>query len=59
LALQDCIDLACFFIRTTMDAQKLSIGIRGVGGAIDVAIIKRNQDIHFIQRKKDHGELEE
>ena len=58
LALQDCVDLACFFIRTTMDAQKLSVGIRGVGGAIDVAIIKRNRDIRFVQRKQEHGELE-
>lgn len=58
LALQDCVDLACFFIRTTMDAQKLSVGIRGVGGAIDVAIIKRNQNIRFVQRKQEHGELE-
>ena len=59
LALQDGIDLACFFIRTTMDAQKLSIGIRGVGGAIDVAVIKRNKDIQFIQRKQEHGELKQ
>jgi hypothetical protein len=58
LALQDGIDLACFFIRTTMDAQRLSIGLRGVGGAIDVAIIKRNQRLQFIQRKQEHGELE-
>jgi len=58
LALQDCVDLACFFIRTTMDAQRFSIGIRGVGGAIDVAIIKRNQNLQFIQRKQVHGELE-
>lgn len=58
LALQDCVDLACFFIRTTMDAQKLSVAIRGVGGAIDVAIIKRNQNINFIQRKQEHGELD-
>lgn len=58
LALQDCIDLACFFLRTTMDAQNLSVGIRGVGGAIDVAIIKRNQEIQFIQRKREHGEFE-
>ena len=57
LALQDGIDLACFFIRTTMDAQKFSIGIRGVGGAIDVAIIKRNQELQFIQRKEEHGEF--
>ena len=58
LALQDGINLACFFIRTTMDAQKLSIGIRGVGGDIDIAIIKRNQNLQFIQRKQEHGELE-
>lgn len=57
LALQDGINLACFFIRTTMDAQKLSMGIRGVGGAIDVAVIKRNTELQFIQRKKEHGEL--
>jgi hypothetical protein len=56
LALQDGIDLACFFIRTTMDAQKLSMAIRGVGGAIDVAIIKRNTELQFIQRKQEHGE---
>jgi hypothetical protein len=59
LALQDCIELACFFIRTTMDVQRFSVGIRGVGGAIDVAIIKRNQNLQFIQRKQLHGELEQ
>lgn len=57
LALQDGIDLTCFFIRTTMDAQKLSIGVRGVGGNIDIAVIKRNQALKFIQQKKEHGEL--
>ena len=59
LALQDGVDLACFFIRTTMDAQRFSVGIRGVGGYIDVAIIKRNQNLQFIQRKQEHGELEQ
>ena len=57
LALQDGIDLACFFIRTTMDAQKLSMGVRGVGGDIDIAVIKRNKNLQFIQRKQEHGEL--
>jgi hypothetical protein len=57
LALQDCVDLACFFIRTTMDTQKFTVGLRGVGGAIDVAIIKRNQNLQFIQRKQVHGGL--
>ena len=56
LALQDGIDLACFFIRATIEAQTLSMGIRGVGGAIDVAVIKRNRNLQFIQRKQEHGE---
>lgn len=59
LALQDCIELACFFIRTTMDVQRFSVGIRGVGGAIDIAIVKRNQNLQFIQQKQLHGELEQ
>lgn len=58
LALQDGINLACFFIRTTMDAQNFSIGIRGVGGHIDVAVIKRNTKLKFIQRQQEHGEYE-
>lgn len=54
LALQDGIDLANFLIRSTVDGQKLSIGIRGVGGDIDVAVIKRNKNLQFIQRKQEH-----
>jgi len=57
LALQDCVDLVVSFIRTTMEVQRFSIGIRGVGGAIDVAIITRNKDLQFVQRKEIHGEL--
>lgn len=37
LALQDCVDLATFLIRTTITAQDLAIGLRGVGGTIEVA----------------------
>lgn len=55
LPLQDCIDLAIFFIRTTIEAQRLTVGIRGVGGNIDVAIITRD-GFHFIQEKKLRGE---
>lgn len=52
MALQDCVDLAVFFLRTTMWAQSLTVGIRGVGGAIDVAIITRREGFHFIQKKE-------
>jgi hypothetical protein len=58
LPLQDCIDLATFMIRTTVTAQSLSVGIRGVGGPIDVATITRVNGLEFIQRKKIRGETE-
>lgn len=56
MALQDCVDLAIFVIRTTIEAQKLTVGIRGVGGHIDVATITRREGLQFIQRKKVVGE---
>ncbi len=56
LPLQDCIDLALFFIRTTISAQNLTIGIRGCGGFIDLAIITRRDGFEFIQKKELRGE---
>ncbi len=59
LALQDCVNLAIFFIRTTIEAQELSVGVRGVGGEIDVATVTRRDGLHFVQRKKIVGEIPE
>jgi hypothetical protein len=56
LPLQDCIDLAIFLIRSTMVLQNLAIGVRGVGGPIDVGVITRTEPFTFIQKKKMHGE---
>jgi hypothetical protein len=56
LSLQDCVDLAIFFIKTTISAQKLSVGIRGVGGPIDIATITRTTPLTFLQRKQLLGE---
>ena len=56
MALQDCVDLALFFIRTTISGQQLTVGIRGCGGFIDVATITRRMGLQFIQRKTMHGE---
>lgn len=56
LPLQDCIDLAIFFIKTTISAHNLSLTIRGVGGPIDVAIITRTAGLQFVQRKVITGE---
>jgi 20S proteasome alpha/beta subunit len=52
LPLQDCIDLAVFLIKTTTTAQNLSIGVRGVGGAIDVAVITQRDGLKIIKEKK-------
>jgi len=58
LPLQDCIDLAIFLIRATMIAQDLAIGVRGVGGPIDVAVTTRTEGLRYIQRKALRGERE-
>lgn len=56
LPLQDCVDLAIFLIRTTITAQNIAIGMRGVGGAIEVATVTRTGGLKWIQRKDIHGE---
>jgi hypothetical protein len=57
MALQDCVDLAIFFIRTTIAAQRLMVTVRGVGGPIDVATVTRQNGLSFIQRKSVVGEV--
>jgi hypothetical protein len=57
MALQDCVDLALFFIRTTISAQRLTAGHRGCGGPIDVATITRRRGLEFVQRKQIVGEV--
>lgn len=57
MALQDCVDLALFFIRTTISAQTLTASIRGCGGPIDVATITRRRGLEFVQRKEIVGEV--
>ena len=56
LPLQDCVDLAIFLIRSTIIMQHWVVGVRGVGGAIDVAVITRTEGFLDIQKKKITGE---
>jgi hypothetical protein len=56
LPLQDCVDLAIFLIRTTIVMQHWIVGVRGVGGAIDVAVITQTEGFAEIQKKKLTGE---
>ncbi len=51
MPLQDCVNLAILFIKTTIEAQNFTVGVRGCGGSIDVAIITRNKPLKFIQQK--------
>lgn len=56
LPLQDCVDVSIFLIRTTIAIQNWMVGIRGVGGAIDVATITRTEGFKPIQQKSILGE---
>lgn len=56
LPLQDCVDLAIFLIRTTVAIQSFTVGLRGVGGSIDVATITRMEGYQAIQAKRVVGE---
>jgi hypothetical protein len=56
LPLQDCVDLSIFLIRATINLQQWTVGIRGVGGAIDVATITRIEGFKAIQQKQITGE---
>ncbi len=57
LPLEDCVDLALFFIRTTIAAQRLSVVMRGCGGPIDVATLTRSEGLSFVQEKRIRGEV--
>jgi hypothetical protein len=56
MPLQDCVDLAILFVKTTVEAQRLTVGVRGCGGPIDVATITREEGLRFVQRKEIRGE---
>jgi hypothetical protein len=56
LPLQDCVDLAIFLIKTTSTLQRWTTGVRGVGGAIDVATITRTDGFRPVQEKRIVGD---
>lgn len=56
LPLQDCVDLAIFLIRTTITMQQWLVDVRGVGGAIDVAVVTQTDGFYTIQKKGLTGE---
>jgi hypothetical protein len=56
LPLQDCVDLAIFLVKATATIHFWMVGVRGVGGAIDVATITRTEGFHAVQEKQVEGE---
>ncbi len=55
LPLQDCVDLATFLVDMTANVMTWTIGVRGVGGEVDVATITRTDDFQSIQQKRIHA----
>jgi 20S proteasome alpha/beta subunit len=63
MTLQDAVDFAIFLLRTTIDLQRFSDGIKldpgdipGTGGPIDIAIIRPNEGFTWVQKKELRGE---
>jgi hypothetical protein len=56
LPLQDSVDLSIFLIRMTITLQTWQLGVRGVGGAIDVAAITPTDGFRYVQQKIVRGE---
>jgi hypothetical protein len=57
LPLQDCVNLSIFLIRTTITLQTWQVGIRGVGGYIDVATVTQTKGYLPVQQKEIKGEF--
>jgi hypothetical protein len=55
LPLQDSVNLSILLISTTMQIQNWVVGVRGVGGAIDVATITRKCGFVAVQQKAISG----
>lgn len=52
LPLQDCVNLSAFLVRATIAMQGWTVDLRGVGGAVDVAIITRTGGFKAIEMKE-------
>jgi hypothetical protein len=52
LPLQDCVDLSTFLVKMTAEVQTWTLGIRGVGGAVDVATVTSQIGFEAIQEKR-------
>jgi len=51
MPIQDAIDLAQFFVETTINFSKFSPGAPTVGGSIDIAAITKHEGFKWVKRK--------
>jgi hypothetical protein len=56
LPLQDCVDLSMLLVRTTTQLMEYQTSVRGVGGAIDIATITRQEGFCYVQHKEIRGQ---
>ena len=56
LPLQDAVDLCIQVIRSTINMQRFTVDVRGVGGPVDVATITPTEGFRPVQQKAIHGE---
>jgi hypothetical protein len=52
LPLQDCVHIAVFLVKATIAFQGWSLGLRGVGGAVEVATITKAHGFQSVTIKK-------
>jgi len=55
LPLQDCIDLATFLIKSTIEFQKFRTSVRGVGGHVEVATVTSDSEFQFVSGRRLKG----
>jgi hypothetical protein len=51
LPLQDCVDLTAFLVNMTSVVQTWTVGVQGVGGNVDVAIVTRTEGFKAVRQK--------
>ncbi len=52
MTLQDCVDIAALFVRSTIEVERLAITTGGVGGGVEVAIITPQEGFRFLNKQE-------
>ena len=52
MTLQDCVDMASFFVRSTIEIGRLAVTRGAVGGRVEVALITPNEGFRFLNKQE-------